>query len=100
MKITVIRTHRFGQLLPEHEREPVSGPVETYSMPHPELKRGNLRLKVVHRAKFGAEDEHSVPELHDPTLLKYSSDRVMVVSGFEEIERRRYYQTWFIKFEG
>jgi len=101
MKVTVVRTHRLGQLLPEREwGPPVSGPVQLYWMPHPELKRGTPRLTVIRRGYFGADQGSPIPDLYDPEMLAFMSDRVLSVKGFEEIEGHRYYQTWRIFFEG
>ncbi|NYT67999.1 hypothetical protein [Pusillimonas noertemannii] len=100
MKVTVVRTHRLGQLLPEREwGPPVPGPVQMYWMRHPELNRGPGRLTVVRRGYFGKDEDSPIPELQDPEMLAFMSDRVLSVKGFEEIEGRRYYQTWRIYFE-
>lgn len=100
MKVTIVRTHRLGQLLHERDRDaPVPGPVHMYWMPHPELKRGTPRLHVVRRGYFGADESSPIPDLYDPEMLAFISDRVLSVKGFEEIEGRRYYQTWRIYFD-
>lgn len=99
MKVTVTRTHHFGKLLPERDWERVDGPISTFAMPHPVLKRGPTRLTVLRELHGGGQDASPIPDLLDPQLLKYDSKRMLVVSGFEEIEGRRYYQTWFIRFE-
>lgn len=100
MKVTIVRTHRFGQLLHEREWGPaVPGPVQMYWMPHPELRRGTPRLQVVRRGHFGGDEVSPIPDLYDPEMLAFISDRVLSVKGFEEIEGRRYYQTWRIFFE-
>ncbi|WAI82283.1 MULTISPECIES: hypothetical protein [Achromobacter] len=44
--------------------------------------------------KFGATVPSAIPDLLNPQLLTFSSDRSMMVVGFEEIDGRRYYQGW------
>lgn len=101
MKVTVIRTHRFGQLLPERDWEqPIPGPVQMVWMPHPELRRAAPRLSVVRRGYYGKDEASPIPDLYDPEMLAFASDRVLAVKGFEEIEGCRYYQAWRIFFEG
>jgi hypothetical protein len=101
MKASIIRTHRFGKLLHDRDWEAaVPGPVHMYWMPHPELKRTTARLTLSRHDQFGGYIASPIPDLHEPELIALDSDRIIVVTGFEEIEGRRYYQTWRIMFEG
>tara|TARA_R110000851_G_C13065632_1_gene564403 strand:+ start:127 stop:432 length:306 start_codon:yes stop_codon:yes gene_type:complete len=100
MKVSIIRTHRFGKLL--HQRDwdvPIPGAVQMFSMPHPALKRATDRLTLARHDQFGGSIAASIPDLQEPELIAFDSDRVMAVRGFEEIDGRRYYQTWRIMFE-
>ncbi|WP_041862719.1 hypothetical protein [Bordetella petrii] len=37
-----------------------------------------------------------IPDLMDVELLTFSTDRAMMVRGFEEVDGARYYQGWYI----
>lgn len=49
-------------------------------------------------AKFGATAKGPIPDLLEPELLTFCSDRGMMVCGFEEIGGRRYYQGWWMQW--
>lgn len=49
-------------------------------------------------AKFGARIPSAIPDLLDPVLLTFGSDRGMMVCGFEEIAGVRYYQGWWMQW--
>ncbi|WP_116793118.1 SOS response-associated peptidase family protein [Achromobacter dolens] len=49
-------------------------------------------------AKFGATVPSAIPDLLEPQLLTFASDRGMMVVGFEEIAGVRYYQGWWMQW--
>ncbi|MCP2517375.1 hypothetical protein M5J07_20720 [Achromobacter mucicolens] len=49
-------------------------------------------------AKCGASQKGPIPDLLEPELLTFGSDRGMMVCGFEEIDGRRYYQGWWMQW--
>ncbi|CUJ03663.1 Uncharacterised protein [Achromobacter xylosoxidans] len=69
-----------------------------YSMPHDGLNRYVPRLTMESVAKFGARIPSVIPDLLDPVLLTFGSDRGMMVCGFEEIAGIRYYQGWWMQW--
>ncbi|GAB1578694.1 hypothetical protein [Bordetella petrii] len=64
------------------------------------IYRDNMRRYVqcfrVMRKQHGERMTSPIPDLMDVGLLGFSSDRALIVRGFEEIEFRRYYQGWYI----
>lgn len=40
----------------------------------------------------------AIPDLLQPELLTFSSDRGLMVCGFEEIDGRGYYQGWWMQW--
>lgn len=45
-----------------------------------------------------ADETPPIPNLWQPELVTFMSDRAMMVAGFEEIEGQRYYQGWWIRW--
>lgn len=94
---TVTRTHRLGQPLDKRDwPAPIPGPVYFQSANSPTLNRQVNQL-IVHRTE--ADQLHPIPPLCDPRILTMSSNHGMIVSGFEEIDGRRYYQGWYIRWK-
>lgn len=50
-------------------------------------------------AKFGAAAKSPIPDLLEPELLTFTSERGMMVCGFEETDGRRYYQGWWMQWK-
>lgn len=99
-KCTVTRTHKLGVALRDRElQDPVPGPVEMATFRHPVLKRELRYMRVVRKAHFGNIGQAPLPDLLEPQIITFSSNRAMMVTGFEEIEERRYYQGWWIRWE-
>ena len=95
-RCTVTRTHRLGEKL--HPRDwptPIPGPVYFQVAQHPALNRSVPQL-VVHRT--AANQVGQIPPLCDPQILTLASDQGMMIAGFEEIDSRRYYQGWYIRW--
>lgn len=44
-------------------------------------------------------DKPPFPDLMDVELMTFSSNRAMMIRGFEEIEGSRYYQGWYIVWD-
>ena len=96
---TVTRTHRLGRSLRGQFDTPVPGPVEMASIIHPGLKREVKYLTVARQAHFGASNSPPIPDLYEPQIITFGSDRAMMFSGFEQIDGQRYYQGWWIRFD-
>lgn len=95
-RCTVTRTHRYGEKL--HPRDwptPVPGPVFFQVARNAGLNRAVPQLCVV-RPEASRGDV--VPPLCDPQILTMSSDQGMMIAGFEEVDGRRYYQGWYIRW--
>ncbi|ANN74683.1 hypothetical protein BAU08_09630 [Bordetella bronchialis] len=69
------------------------------SMLHPAMKRTVAVLTMFDLAHFGAVQTPRIPDLMEPKLLTFCSDRGMMVCGFEEIDGQRFYQGWWIQWE-
>ncbi|MFY3196751.1 hypothetical protein ACOTE7_22820 [Achromobacter xylosoxidans] len=96
---SVLRTHHLGERRRDNDPgQPVVGTVRMYSMPHDGLNRHVPRLTMEGLAKFGARIPSAIPDLLDPVLLTFGSDRGMMVCGFEEIAGVRYYQGWWMQW--
>lgn len=99
MLCTVTRTHHLGQK--RHDRDPgptITGTVRMYSVVRDDMKRTIRVMTMDGLMKFGATDKGAIPDLLEPELLTFSSDRGMMVCGFEEIDGRRYYQGWWMQW--
>jgi hypothetical protein len=59
------------------------------------LNRAVNRLVIV---RPDASELNPIPPLCDPQLLAMSSDQGMILAGFEEIDGRRFYQGWYIRW--
>jgi hypothetical protein len=69
-----------------------------YSMLHKGLNRHVPCMTLTGLAEFGARVLSPIPDLLEPQLLTFSSDRGMMVVGFEEIAGRKYYQGWWMQW--
>lgn len=99
MLCTVTRTHHLG--VKRHDRDPgpaLTGTVRMYSIMRDDMKRYIRVMTMDGLQKFGAADKGAIPDLLQPELLTFSSDRGMMVCGFEEIDGRRYYQGWWMRW--
>ncbi|CAB3636403.1 hypothetical protein [Achromobacter pestifer] len=99
MLCTVVRTHHPGEK--RHDRDPgptITGTVRMYSVLREGLKRYIRVMTMDDLAKFGATAKSPIPDLLQPELLTFSSDRGMMVCGFEEIDGKRYYQGWWMQW--
>lgn len=96
---SVIRTHRQGERLRDADwGPPVVGTVHMSATLHKGLNRHVPRLSLDSLAKFGARIPAAIPDLYEPQLLTFGSDRGMMVCGFEEIGGCRYYQGWWMQW--
>ena len=99
MLCTVTRTHHLG--VKRHDRDPgpaFTGTVRMYSIMRDDMKRYIRVMTMDGLQKFGATAKSAIPDLLQPELLTFSSDRGMMVCGFEEIDGRRYYQGWWMQW--
>ena len=99
MRCTVIRTHILGRK--RHDNDPasaVTGTVRMYSIMREDMRRYISVMTLDTLAKFGASQKGPIPDLLEPELLTFGSDRGMMVCGFEEIDGRRYYQGWWMQW--
>ncbi|WP_348995634.1 hypothetical protein ABFG95_06730 [Achromobacter sp. HNDS-1] len=95
----VLRTHHLGERRRDNDPgQPVVGTVRMYSMLHKGLNRHVPRMTMDALAKFGATVPSAIPDLLEPQLLTFASDRGMMVVGFEEIAGVRYYQGWWMQW--
>lgn len=99
MQCSVVRTHHLGEKLRDNDPAPaVQGKVRMYSITREDMRRQVRVMTMDSLAKFGATEKSPIPDLLDPELLTFCSDRGMMVCGFEEIDGRRYYQGWWMQW--
>lgn len=96
---TVSRTHHHGRPLDPAEWRYVPGPVDMYSIFRESQRRWVSCLHVVRQLGGGARGESPFADLMDVELMTFSTDRAMLVRGFEEIDGARYYQGWHIVWD-
>jgi hypothetical protein len=75
---------------------PIKGTVRMQTVHHEGLRRPVPILTVASFEQFGASRPPRIPDLLEPQLLTFGSDRGMMVRGYEEIDGRRFYQGWWI----
>lgn len=99
MHCTVVRTHLLGEKRRDNDPAPgVTGKVRMYSIMREDMKRYIRVMTMDSLATFGASQASPIPDLLQPELLTFASDRGMMVCGFEEIDGRRYYQGWWLQW--
>ncbi|MNX96421.1 hypothetical protein D3C86_1287350 [compost metagenome] len=99
MQCTVARTHYLGQKCRDHDPAPaVVGTVRMYSIRREDMRREIQVMTLDSLAKFGRTEKSPIPDLLEPELLTFGSDRGMMVCGFEEVDGRRYYQGWWLQW--
>lgn len=96
---TVCRTHRYGRPLEQSEWKFVPGPVIMYSIYREAQRRWVSCLQVQRDLGGGATGESPFPDLMDVELMTFSTNRAMMIRGFEEIDGSRYYQGWYIVWD-
>lgn len=99
LQCAVQRTHHRGVLRRDTDPGPTSvGTVRMYSIMHAGLRRQVqiMTMKPLHG--YDPAPHVSIPDLIEPQLLTFSSDRGMMVVGFEEIDNQRYYQGWWMQW--
>lgn len=99
LKCAVQRTHHRGERRRDNDPGRIAvGMVRMYSIMHPELKRyvSVMTMKPLHGYDTGPEV--AIPDLLEPELLTFGSDRGMMICGFEEIDGQRYYQGWWMQW--
>lgn len=100
MLCSVVRTHYLGQKRRDNDPGPtVRGTVRMYSITREDMRRQVRVMTMDGLAKFGATEKSPIPDLVEPELLTFSSERGMMVCGFEEIDGRRYYQGWWMQWD-
>lgn len=99
-KCTITRTHRRGQPLRDRDFDPpVPGPVSMASVMDEGLKRMADRLTIDRMTRDGGAVPSPIPDLYEPQLVTFGTEGGLVVKGFEIIDGRRYYQSWYIRWE-
>ncbi|KDD09895.1 hypothetical protein [Bordetella bronchiseptica] len=99
LECSVVRTHRLGELLKDRDwDEPIIGTVQMQTAFVPALNRQVPMMSMDSLETFGKSRRATIPDLLEPRLLTFASDRGMMVAGFEEIGGRRYYQGWWIQW--
>lgn len=99
LNCSVTRTHHMGEPLKDREYgSPVAGSIKMYSTPHKGLNRTVRVMTLDSMQQFGATTRSAIPDLLEPELLTFGSDRGMMVIGFEEVGGCRYYQGWWIQW--
>lgn len=63
-----------------------------------EMRRYVTVMTMDSLEKFGKTKRAPIPDLLEPQLLTFSSERGMMVCGFEEINGKRYYQGWWMQW--
>lgn len=96
---SVLRTHHFGERRRDNDPgQPVVGTVQMYSAHHKGLNRYVTVMTMDTLLQFGATQKSAIPDLLEPQLLTFSSERGMMVAGFEEIAGQRFYQGWWMQW--
>lgn len=99
LQCSVLRTHHLGERRRDNDPgQAVVGTVHMYSVLHKGLNRQVAVMSMDRLLKFGAREKASIPDLLEPQLLTFASDRGMMVAGFEEIAGTRYYQGWWMQW--
>ncbi|CAE32213.1 hypothetical protein [Bordetella bronchiseptica] len=100
LECSVTRTHRQGERLKDREwDQPVIGIVRMQTAFIQTLNREVPMMTMDSLETFGKSRRGAIPDLLEPRLLTFCSDRGMMVVGFEEICGRRYYQGWWIRWD-
>lgn len=95
----VQRTHHRGERRRDNDPgQIVTATVHMFSVYHEELKREVTIMSMMPTHRYEAPPSTEFPNLLEPQLLTFSSDRGMMVVGFEEIDGRRYYQGWWMQW--
>lgn len=96
---TVLRTHRLGERLAESDwAPPQPGTVHMHSTARPGSGHADVVLSMVELAKFGRAKPAPIPDLLEPELLMFDSQRGMMVCGYEDVDGGRFYQGWWIQW--
>lgn len=96
MKTYIQLTHRLGvQIARKDWAAPYVGHVQLAAKDRSDLNR-TVRFLYVERHM---DKRPAPPNLWDPQWLTFGSDRGCMVTGFEEVDGRRYYQGWYICWE-
>lgn len=99
MLCSVVRTHHLGEKCRDNDPTPaVVGTVRMYSIMREDMRRYIRVMTLDCLANFGATEKSPIPDLLEPELLTFGSDRGMMVCGFEELDGRRYYQDWWMQW--
>jgi hypothetical protein len=98
MLVTVILTHTRGAPIAVNqlEQQPAhEGRLNVYLATIDGLRRASrvAALQPIERVR----DSRRLPELHDIELLAFG-ERAMMLSGFEEVDGRRFYQGWWVRW--
>ncbi|KDD41754.1 hypothetical protein [Bordetella bronchiseptica] len=100
LECSVIRTHRFGERLSDRDWDPpVVGTVQMQTAFVQALNRAIPMMTMDSLETFGSTRRAPIPDLWEPRLLTFGSNRGMMVAGFEEINGRRYYQGWWLQWD-
>ena len=100
MKVRVVPTHHDGRRCTERElgaTVPLVGALSVHLTPDAGLKRA-VRFAVLQEIGSGGKTQDLLPPLRNPELLTLTNDGMML-AGFEEVDGRRLYQGWWIRFE-
>lgn len=90
--------HRDERRRPNDPGQIVNATVHMSSMYYEQLKREVTIMSMMPTHGYDAPPTTIFPNLFNPQLLTFSSDRGMMVCGFEEIDGRRYYQGWWMQW--
>jgi hypothetical protein len=100
MHCIVQRTHRQGQPLELGRMDgPYSGRVHMYSQYRADLRRQVVIMELAGEGNPGQPNyRQAIPQLLDPAMLTFNSEKGMVITGFEELSGARYYQGWWLQW--
>ena len=99
MKARVIRTHRAG--IPVDRREwdrvePALGQIVVSLQVLDGLKRASRGATL--RPTERSTSPPVIPDLYDIDLIAFGNTGMMI-AGFEEVSNRRFYQSWWIRWD-
>jgi hypothetical protein len=98
MQVNVILTHVEGRAVNVHRLEQQQshrGDLIVYLASIDGLRRAS-RIAAL-RPLARSSGLHVLPDLHDIELLAFG-ECAMMLAGFEEVQGRRYYQGWWVRW--
>ncbi len=100
MKVQVTRTHRRGRPVDVNRLDSEPAHIGDFGFSFQEvrgLRRASRVASLRPIENASASVESVIPAIHDVELLAFG-DQAMLLSGFEEDDGVRYYQSWYVRW--